>query len=99
MRDRAVEAMKHILATDKKVTERKIFAKRIGTTPNRINSWEYKHGWPVNEVLIKICLEFGISGDWLLTGAGDMKVKNRSEVSMAEVAADIKAIKKKLKIK
>ena len=99
VRKRVVVAMKVIISADPRVKNRVDFANRLKTTPSRINDWEYNNGLPPTEIQAKLCNEFNISGDWLLTGAGDMKVKTRGGDTLTELAGDIKAIKKKLGVR
>lgn len=60
------------------------FASKLGRTMQTIQNYEYGKT-PIDSVTIsRICEEFKVSPDWLLTGNGEMFAKEISENSLSE---------------
>lgn len=56
------------------------FAERIGIKRNTVANYESGRNVPTDSVLSLICREFGVSPEWLKTGAGEMFVPEGNEI-------------------
>ncbi|WP_162624338.1 MULTISPECIES: helix-turn-helix transcriptional regulator [Blautia] len=50
------------------------FADKIGVSRNTIATYETSVRIPIEAVLVSICREFGVNGEWLRTGKGEMYI-------------------------
>lgn len=50
------------------------FADKIGVSRNTIATYETSVRVPIEAVLVSICREFGVNGEWLRTGKGEMYI-------------------------
>lgn len=51
------------------------FAKALQINPNTLRNYENGRVLPNQEILERICVEFSVSAEWLLTGRGPMHIK------------------------
>ena len=65
------------------------FAKELGLAKATITAYETGNRVPADSVISLICIRYGISKDWLLTGEGDMKASSSKESELSHVADQI----------
>lgn len=66
------------------------FADRIGISRGNIATYETRDGSPGSSVISLICREFGVSEEWLRTGAGEMFVPAAKD-TLGELCAELNA--------
>ncbi|MBI9110014.1 helix-turn-helix domain-containing protein [Maridesulfovibrio ferrireducens] len=60
------------------------FCDRIGLTPMSYRNYTQGKGTPKSEILTKVCEEFNINGDWLLTGKGPVYAESANRTDTPE---------------
>ena len=78
------------------------FAERVGIAKGSIGGYENGRNSPSADVILKICLSYDISSEWLLKGEGSMHIGATSASSVCKenqekTSQDYSNIEKKIK--
>ena len=65
------------------------FASRLNVTPAYISKIIRKGSTPSDRFIKDLCLKYGISEEWLMTGKGEMMAKKSLEEDIARFLADL----------
>lgn len=92
IRKRVINAMKQVIATDKSITNRMLFAKAIGTTSAQISHWESGKSTPTVEDIAVLCNDFNISPNYIILGKGELKESKGPDSRIAAIEKRLTAL-------
>ncbi|MBQ6100925.1 MAG: helix-turn-helix transcriptional regulator [Bacteroidales bacterium] len=76
--ERVIEAINHILSS-KIESNKAVLAEKFGVKPAKFSEILNKRMKAGMDIIQKLCINYGISADWLITGEGDMLRSDGSE--------------------
>ncbi|HKR03505.1 MAG TPA: helix-turn-helix transcriptional regulator [Bacteroidia bacterium] len=94
---RMVEAAKHVISVNKKITDMKAFAETIGSGPVQASRWISGKGSVTLNDVVNASTIFGISLEWLCLGIGEMYLSRLQQMEN-RIAVLEKSVKKSVRI-
>ena len=70
--ERFIQSMLYIIATDPEVDNQVNFARKMGFTPQNLTLMKAGTRNVMLESVVRLCMDFGVSTEWMLLGKGEM---------------------------